>query len=144
MQKWIVNDSEIFTNVDDLCSYIFDPDNYEADDSDVDYDIDDCYGSIDICGSKFYASQILQECDYSLYQDFKRQYEENMAENDREEWYSSLSGMTDGDHIDVQGYDVRYVDAETEDEEEEELDEEEETIIKTLLTYFNPKYQQIS
>lgn len=160
MGYWIVDDSDRYDDIDDLCSWLFDSDRYydSCDEDDLDEWIDEIYSGCEICGNTFYASQIVRECDNYLYSELKSDYARSQAENDQDYYYHDLENMDNEDNMDVNGYSITYF-ADEEDEEdeeeteeaveiqpdyhsdpfyadEEELDEEEEIIIKTLMDHF--------
>lgn len=138
MGYWQVDESRTFTDVDDLCDYIFDTSEYDDDDAVREY-IDECYSDCrtEIAGYDFSASEIVENCSEDLFNDMRAEWAEHQAEWDRDDWYSTLDRMEDGDREYINGYTIEYFDDDYEDEDdEEEIDEEEEIVVKTLMDHF--------
>ena len=124
MGYWIVDDSDRYDDIDDLCSWLFDSDRYydNCDEDELDEWIDEIYSGCEICGNTFYASQIVRECDNYLYTELKSDYARNQAESDQDYYYHDLENMDNEDNMDVNGYSITYF-ADEEDEEDEDNEE---------------------
>lgn len=119
--KWVVDNDREFFNVDDLCDYLFDPDNYDDDDACEEW-IDDMYSGVEIAGHEFTASEIVRECNSDVWDDLKNEWAESQAENDRDYYYRDLEQMDDGESEYYNGYEVEFFDDPEEDEDEESWD----------------------
>ena len=140
MDYWTVDDSRDFTDLDSLCDYVFDPEEYDDDDLVRDY-INDIYGDCgtEINGYTFDAAGIVEYCSSDLWCDLRQEWQEHQAEWDRDEYYRTLDSMEDGDEEYINGYHITFTeqcDEEDDDDDDESIDKEEEIVVKTLLDHF--------
>lgn len=123
---WTVDNDREFYDIDELCDYLFDPDNYD-DEDDFEEWINDCYydRKVTIGGYEFTPYEIIRGCNDSVYEDLKDEWRNDRSEYDRHNYYSELQNMDDGDSEYYNGYEVCfYFDEEEEDEEEDDEDED--------------------
>lgn len=115
-------DTETFEDVDSLLDWLFDPDGYDPDDDDVEEWINDTWydETVRINGAEYHAGEIVRACNDSEFEDLKNQYAESLAEGDRDEWYSQLDELEDGDYLWINGWKIYYFDEDPDDEEEDE------------------------
>ena len=101
---------------------ITEDDNYiDNQDVDVDEYLDECYGSLEIGGTTFYASRIVKELDEDMYWEFYRDEQRNAAENSIDYVEGELERMSPDEVINFEGgVTVRCIDDE-EDEDEESV-----------------------
>lgn len=123
-KTWTVDGTE-YTDIDEVCDRVFDPDNYEDSDS-FDEWLDDQYPDVTIEGHTYYASQILYQVDEDDYHDALSSYAQMRADEDRDDRYNEIEDMDDGDSIYINGYDITCEYVYDEDDEEDEEDEDEE------------------
>lgn len=134
-------DEERYYDLDALCDWLFNPEQYDDDDGFEDW-VNECYcdSYVTIGGVEFSPYTIIDNCDSYLCREMRSEYQNSQAESDREYFSDELSRMADGDEEWVNGNLITYHesedDSEDEDDDDEELDEEEEIIIKTLLDHF--------
>ena len=111
MGYWTIDTGVTFDDIDELCDYLFDPDNYEDDDA---------------------VREYIDDWDHDEYQ---RTLEE--MEDEDEEWINNFKVTYHGDpdededSSDEDSWNDHYYDEETED-----TDEEEEIVIKSLIDHF--------
>ena len=152
MGYWVIDDERTIDDIDELCDYLFDPDNYEDDDAVREY-IDSYNDSVTIGGVEFRASQIVEELDDNLWSEMYRDWQCSQSDWDRDEYKRTLEEMEDGDEEWINDFKVTYhgdpdededEDASDEDswndhyydEETEDTNEEEEIVIKSLIDHF--------
>lgn len=145
MGYWMVDDYDRYEDIDSLCDRIFDEENYDDDDAVEEY-INDNYSEqrVEIGGVEFYPADIVRNCDSCLWDELADEWRSSQAEWDRDEYYSALNNMEDGDDDYINGFHIEYFDEysdeddddEDDEDEENEEDEEEELVIKTLMDHF--------
>lgn len=123
-KTWMV-DGTTYTDIDELCDRVFDPDNYEDSDS-FDGWLDECYSSITIEGNTYYASEILYQVNEDNYHDALSDYARRCADDERDERSCEIEDMDDGDSIYINGYDItcEFVYDDEEDDDDDENDDE--------------------
>ena len=108
LQQWEVRprygEPQVFDDTDNAATFITENEEY-IDELEVDVDeyIDDCYGSIEICGERYYASRILYNLDEYRYEEVREEEKRNCAENNAEYVSDELSVMDDGDEKSFEG-----------------------------------------
>ena len=150
MGYWIVDDHRRYDDIDELCDFLFDIDNYEDDEAVREY-IDGYNDSIAIGGVEFRASEIVEGLDESLWNEMYSAWQNSQSDYDRDEYYGTLESMEDGDEEWINGFNVKYYNDPEEEEEAEDgyssvtdyydedvetVDEEEEAVIKSLIDNF--------
>lgn len=114
--------TEVFEDEYDAARYITELDTYiDNMEVDIDDNIDESYGRIEIAGIDFWASRILRELDETAYDEIYEEEKRNCAENDADWLAGEIRQMSDGDERDFNGVTVRCYE---EDEEEDEVDED--------------------
>lgn len=149
MGYWVIDDDRTINDIDELCDFLFDVDNYEDDDAVREY-IDSCNDSVTIGGVEFRASQIVEELDDNLWSEMYNDWQCSQSDWDRNEYQRTLEEMEDGDEEWINDFKVTYhgdpdedEDASDEDswndhyyDEETEDTDEEEIVIKSLIDHF--------
>ena len=150
MGYWTIDTGVTFDDIDELCDYLFDPDNYEDDDAVREY-IDEYNDSVTIGGVEFRASQIVEELDSDLWSEMYSEWQRSQSDWDHDEYQRTLEEMEDEDEEWINNFKVTYhgdpdedEDSSDEDswndhyydEETEDTDEEEEIVIKSLIDHF--------
>lgn len=121
MKKYYLdNEREELYDLDSLLDYIFSSDDSYYDEYEVDDEIDECYGTFEIAGRTFYASEILRDCDDCLYDEVRDDIIQNTIENDRDYYYTDIADLEKDETLDVNGYVIHVLDDEYGDAEEEE------------------------
>ena len=127
MKYWIIDgdESNRYEDVDDICNYLFDVDNYDDDDA-VDEWINECYYDqrCNIGGETFYPADIVKELDNYTYRELAREWAESQSENDTDYYYSEIENMDPGDEQWINSFKVECFD------DEETLDTPEEEVIE--------------
>lgn len=122
-----------YESVDEVCEYIFDPDNYD-DDDEVRNWIDEMYpDSFSVGGYSFSASEIIENCSSDAWSDMRYDWAQSAAESDSEYYSSEIENLDDGEDLYVRGYTVTAHD-EDEEEDEEEIAEQFNSLIQTTIT----------
>lgn len=114
-----------FTDVDDLCEYLFDPENYNDDDS-LDEWIDEMYYDqrCEIGGETFYPAAIVRELSWSTYTDLKAEWAQQRSESDTEYYRDDIENMDPGEENWFGDYKVKcYEDEDDKDEDEDKVAE---------------------
>lgn len=150
MGYWIVDDHRRFDDIDELCDFLFDVDNYEDDEAVREY-IDGYNDSITIGGVEFRASEIVEGLDESLWNEMYSDWQNSQSDCDQDEYYGTLESMEDGDEEWINDFNVKYYNDPEEEEEDEDghssvkdyydedvetVDEKEEAVIKSLIDHF--------
>ena len=126
MKYWIIDGDEDtrYESADEVCEYVFDPDNYDDDDA-VDEWINDCYydQKVTINGETYYPATIVKELDSYNYRELAREWAQERSESDTEYYYSDIDNMEDGDKEYFNNYTVECIEEEELDVSEEEVNE---------------------
>ena len=124
-KTWTV-DGTMYTDIDEICDRVFDPDNYEDSDA-FDEWLDEYYSSITIEGNTYVASEILYNVNEDNYHEALYDYAHRCADDDRENRSYEIEDMDDGDNICINGYDItcEFVYEEDDEEDEEDVDDDE-------------------
>lgn len=130
------NDEDLkFTDVDSLCEYIFDPDNYDDDDA-LDEWIDEMYydQKVEIGGETFYPSAIVRELSWSTYHDLKIDWAQQRSEDDTEYYYDEIENMDPDEEGWFGNYKVKCYNDDEEDEDEDVVAEVFNEIVRVNYT----------
>lgn len=151
MGYWVLDDDERYDDIRDLCTVLFNPDNYEPNNEHVREYInstyEDCF--VTIGDTEFSPAEIVENCDNRLWRTFEGECAENMADSDQEYYSGMLYNMGNGDVEYINVYKIEYFEEDDENKEEtasekpdfyadneEHMDEEEEQEIRSLLDAF--------
>lgn len=119
---------QMFSDEYDAADEIIEDEYYiEEQEVDVDESIDECYGKIEICGTEYWASQILKELDENAYYEYLDDERRNYAENNRDYVAEQIRALDAGEEYNCEG-DITVTAIEVPDEdddEEEDFDHEE-------------------
>ena len=122
--KWEVKfrygEPQIFDDSNSAACAITENEEYIGDlDVDVDESLDECYGRIQICGTDYWASQILKELNETQYYEYLDDERRSRAENDRDWVEEQLDKMDDGDEERFEGG-IRVTCFEDDEDEDDE------------------------
>lgn len=98
MKKYLINQHVIIKDADNVAQYIID----NMDDSFYDDMLNDCYGTINICGIEYDASIALYRTDEVAYNCGKNDYYDSLYSDILDE----LENMEEDDFTDIYGFDI--------------------------------------
>lgn len=81
--------------------------------------LDEEEGNIECCGFRFWTSEVVKKCDPVAFRTMYLEWVDNRMREDHRDAVRELDGMVDGDEIEINGYDITYI----EDEDEEDAEE---------------------
>ena len=122
MRYYIVDDDEDlkFEDVDELCDYIFDTENYDDEDA-VEEWVNENWDTVRIGSWDFEPGEIVRTMNDYAWSEFCNEWAESQAESDRDCYYSDIERMEPGDEEWFANFKVTCVE---EEESEEDYAEE--------------------